>query len=105
MDATATEIAALYKRRWDIELLFKWIKQNLRIKRFLGESRNAIMIQIYVAIIAYLLLRMYRRMLCPTIALSLKDIADICKTSLFQPVYISPASTLNDDCPQAELAL
>ena len=105
MDATATEIAALYKRRWDIELLFKWIKQNLRIKRFLGESRNAIMIQIYVAIIAYLLLRMYRRMLCPTIALSLKDIADICKTSLFQPVYINPASTLNDGCPQTELAL
>ena len=105
MEATAAEIAALYKRRWDIELLFKWIKQNLKIKRFMGESRNAILIQVYVAIIAYLLLRIYRSMLCPTIALRLKDIADICKTSLFQPVYINPASTRSDGYHQTELNL
>jgi putative transposase len=57
----ATEIAALYKERWQIELLFKWIKQNLKIKRFLGRSENAVKIQIYVALIAYLLLRMLRQ--------------------------------------------
>jgi hypothetical protein len=57
----ATEIAALYKERWQIELLFKWVKQNLKIKRFLGRSENAVKIQIYVALIAYLLLRMLRQ--------------------------------------------
>jgi len=54
---TAEEIAALYKQRWQIELFFKWIKQNLKIKRFIGRSENAVKIQILVAMIAYLLLR------------------------------------------------
>ena len=48
----ASEIAALYKERWQIELLFKWIKQNLKIKRFMGRNENAVKIQIYVALIA-----------------------------------------------------
>jgi len=56
----AIEIAALYKERWQIELLFKWIKQNLKIKRFMGRSENAVKIQIYVALIAFLLLRILR---------------------------------------------
>lgn len=51
----ASEIAAAYKARWQIELFFKWIKQNLRIKRFLGRSENAVRIQILCALIAYLL--------------------------------------------------
>lgn len=92
LEATADEIAALYKRRWDIEILFKWIKQNLRIKRFLGESRNAIMIQIYVAIIAYLLLRALRRLIGPSSALRLKDIVVMSQTRLFQPLFINPAT-------------
>ena len=53
-----TQIADLYRERWQIELFFKWIKQNLRIKTFLGRSENAVRIQIYVAIIAFLLLRL-----------------------------------------------
>lgn len=57
LDAPAQEIADLYKARWQIELFFKWIKQNLKIVRFLGTSENAIRIQIFVALIAYLLLR------------------------------------------------
>jgi len=56
LDAPAEEIAALYKRRWQIELFFKWIKQNLKIKHFLGVSENAVKIQIYVALIAFLIL-------------------------------------------------
>lgn len=56
-DRPAAEIARLYKERWDIELLFKWIKQNLKIRRFLGRSENAVKIQIYVALIAFMLLR------------------------------------------------
>ena len=57
LDAPATEIADLYKQRWQIELFFKWIKQNLKIRHFLGTSENAVRIQIFVALIAYLLLR------------------------------------------------
>jgi hypothetical protein len=58
LDAPAAEIAALYKARWQIELFFKWIKQNLKIAHFLGTSRNAVIIQIMAALIAYLLLRL-----------------------------------------------
>jgi putative transposase len=53
----AEEIARLYKERWDIELMFKWLKQNLKIRSFLGRSENAVRIQIYVALIAFMLLR------------------------------------------------
>ena len=58
LDASACEIADLYKLRWQVELFFKWIKQNLKIKRFLGTSKNAVSIQIYVALIAYVLIRL-----------------------------------------------
>lgn len=61
LDAPAEEIAALYKLRWEIELFFKWIKQNLKIKHFIGTSENAVKIQIYVALIAYLILSLARK--------------------------------------------
>ncbi|MCD7110111.1 IS4 family transposase [Rhizobium sp. DKSPLA3] len=57
LDAPAQEIADLYKRRWAIELFFRWVKQTLKIRHFLGTSENAVRIQIAVALIAYLLLR------------------------------------------------
>jgi hypothetical protein len=53
---SAKTIAKIYKARWDIELFFKWIKQNLKIKTFLGTSPNAVLIQIWTALIYYLLL-------------------------------------------------
>jgi len=58
LDASAEEIADLYKRRWGIELFFRWVKQTLKIRRFLGTSQNAVRIQIAAALIAYLLLRL-----------------------------------------------
>src|SRR5437868_971869 len=58
LDASAQEIADLYKQRWQIELFFRWVKQNLRIKHFIGVSENAVRIQIAVALIAFLILRM-----------------------------------------------
>lgn len=58
LDATAEEIAELYRQRWAIELFFRWIKQILKITRFLGTSENAVRIQIAVALIAFLLLRL-----------------------------------------------
>jgi IS4 transposase len=58
LDAGPQEIADLYKRRWAIELFFRWVKQTLRITRFIGTSENAVRIQIAVALIAFVLLRL-----------------------------------------------
>jgi hypothetical protein len=58
LDAPATEVADLYKRRWQIELFFRWIKQTLKIRHFIGRSENAVRIQITVALITFLLLRL-----------------------------------------------
>ena len=58
LEASAQEITDLYKRRWAIELFFRWIKQTLKITHFLGTSENAVRIQIAVALIAFLLLRL-----------------------------------------------
>ena len=62
LEASAQEIADLYKRRWAIELFFRWVKQTLKITRFLGTSDNAVRIQVAVALIAFLLLRMAQRL-------------------------------------------
>jgi hypothetical protein len=61
LDWKASTIAALYKRRWDIETFFKLLKQNLNVKTFVGTSPNAVKSQIFVALIAYLLLELLRR--------------------------------------------
>ena len=53
---SAKDIALLYKYRWQVELFFKWIKQHLQVKRFWGESENAVRIQIHIAIITYCLI-------------------------------------------------
>jgi transposase len=58
LDAPADEIAELYKRRWQVELFFRWVKHTLKIRHFLGTSENAVRIQIAVALIAYLLIRL-----------------------------------------------
>ncbi len=54
---SAPKIAEVYKRRWDIENFFKWIKQNLKIKTFLGTSENAVLIQVWTAMIYFLILK------------------------------------------------
>jgi IS4 transposase len=82
LDASADEIAALYKRRWEIELFFRWIKQNLKIKKLLGTSENAIRIQIAVALIVYLLLKLAYKAQNGT--LSLLVFARLVKANLMQ---------------------
>ncbi|NLK80610.1 MAG: transposase, partial [Bacteroidales bacterium] len=57
----ASTIAELYRRRWDIETFFKKLKQNLNVKTFIGTSENAVKSQIFIALIAYLLLELMRR--------------------------------------------
>jgi IS4 transposase len=59
--SSAATIAQHYKARWGIELFFKWIKQHLKIKQFLGRNENAVRVQILTALIAYLLLALYRQ--------------------------------------------
>jgi len=83
LEAPASQIAHWYKARWAIELLFKWIKQNLKIKKFMGESRNAVMIQIYVAIIAYVLLKLYHGLNTRPETVRLKDMVSLVRTHLF----------------------
>ena len=62
-DLSAFQITQLYKKRWDIELFFKWIKQNLKIKSFYGTSRNAVITQIWIAISTYLLVVIVKKRL------------------------------------------
>jgi putative transposase len=61
LERSAVEIGKLYKGRWQIELLFRWIKQHLRIRKFLGNNDNAIRLQLFGAMIAYALLRIAAR--------------------------------------------
>lgn len=61
LNVSAETISELYKARWDIELFFKWIKQNLRMKKFFGRSANAVKIQLATALIAYVLVLLFKR--------------------------------------------
>jgi hypothetical protein len=62
IELAASTIASIYKSRWDIELFFKWIKQNLKVKTFIGTTENAVRIQIWAAAIAYLMMEYLRFM-------------------------------------------
>jgi putative transposase len=82
LERSAVEIAALYKTRWQIELLFRWIKQHLHIRRFLGNNDNAIRLQIFAAMIAYALLRIAARRHC--VKISILRFTDLVALCLFQ---------------------
>lgn len=84
LERSAAEIAQIYKRRWEIENFFKWLKQNLKLKRFLGRSENAVRIQIYTAIITQLLVELYRQR--QGLSGTAKMILITLRTRLFQPV-------------------
>ncbi|MBL37131.1 MAG: IS4 family transposase [Xanthomonadales bacterium] len=78
----ASTIAQIYKARWQVELFFKWIKQNLKIKAFMGTTKNAVMTQIWVAMCVYLLLA-YLKFLSKS-ALSLQQIIRLLQLNLFE---------------------
>lgn len=78
----AMQIAQRYKERWGIELFFKWIKQHLKIKKFLGRSENAVRIQILTALISYLLLALYKHR--HAMIGSLWDCLAVVRATLFQ---------------------
>jgi putative transposase len=75
-------IADIYKERWQIEIFFRWIKQNLKIKAFIGNSENAVMSQIYAALIVYLLL-CYTKFLC-NLNITLQNFMRILQLNLFR---------------------
>jgi putative transposase len=78
----ARTIADIYKARWQIELFFKWLKQNLKIKTFLGTSRNAVMTQIWIAICVYLLLAYLK--FVSTTECSLQQLLRLLQLNLFE---------------------
>ena len=80
-------IAALYKRRWQVELFFKWIKQHLRIKRFLGTSENAVKTQIWCAVSTYVLIAIVKKEL--HLNASLYTLLQILSVSVFEKTLIS----------------
>ena len=79
---TTGQIAALYRQRWQIELLFRWIKQHLKIRSFLGRSENAVRLQIFAALIAYLLLRIAAR--ASRLSLPALRFAELVRARLFE---------------------
>lgn len=79
-------IARLYKERWRVELFFKWIKQNLRIKKFYGYSDNAVKTQLWIAVCDYLLIALLKKNL--KLETSLNQILQILSISLFEKVDI-----------------
>lgn len=78
----ARTIADIYKERWQIEIFFRFIKQNLKIKAFIGNSENAVMSQIYAALIVYLLL-CYTKFLC-NLSVTLQNLMRILQLNLFR---------------------
>jgi hypothetical protein len=104
-EITALEVALLYKNRWQIELFFKWIKQHLKVKTFWGYSENAVRIQIYTAIIAYMTVNIMKEKLKITYSayeiLQILSITMLNKNEinqLFQPSTLQEA--IEDDSNQ-----
>ena len=86
----ALTIAKLYKSRWQVELFFKWIKQNLRIKSFFGTSENAVKTQVWIAISVYVLVAIVKKE--HKLDRSLNEILQILSLNLFEktPLFRAP---------------
>jgi hypothetical protein len=85
----ALTIAALYKQRWQVELFFKWIKQHLRIKRFMGTSENAVKTQIWTAVATYALIAIVKKEL--HLDASLYQLLQILSVSVFEKIELRRA--------------
>jgi len=86
-DLPAGVIAQLYKCRWQVELFFKWIKQNLRIKHFFGTSDNAVKTQVWIAVCVYVLVAIMRKEL--HLELSLSQILQVLSVNAFEQVPLA----------------
>jgi hypothetical protein len=90
----AITIAQLYKQRWQVELFFKWIKQNLRIKSFYGTSENAVKTQIWIAVSIYLIVAIIKKRL--NIRESFYTILQVLSVSLFERTSMFELLTFYD---------
>ena len=90
----ALTIAALYKSRWQVELFFKWIKQHLRIKRFIGNSENAVKTQIWCAVATYVLIAIVKKEL--QLNASLYSLLQILSVSVFEKTPLHQALSGGD---------
>jgi len=84
-------IADLYRQRWQVELFFKWIKQHLRIKKFLGTTENAVKTQIWIAVCTYVLIAIVKKRL--KLDQSLYEILQILSLSMFEKTPINQLFT------------
>jgi transposase len=91
LDLPALTIAAIYKSRWNIELFFKWIKQNLRIKTFFGNSENAVKTQIWIAICVYLMVACLNKI--HEIDENLSRILQVLSVNVFQKDHVNQLLT------------
>ena len=98
----ALTIAALYKNRWQVELFFKWIKQHLRIKRFLVTSENAVKTQIWCAVSTYVLIAIVKKEL--HLDASLYTLLQILSVSVFEKTHISCALQPDAEIPKTPLS-
>lgn len=96
----AKTIADIYKARWQVELFFKWIKQNLKIKSFIGTSKNAVMTQIWIAMCAYLLIAFLKFQ--STLTKSMQQLLRLLQLNLFDKRDL--LALLKGDPPDAELS-
>jgi len=96
-DLPALVIAQLYKLRWRVELFFKWIKQNLRIKHFYGTSDNAVKTQVWIAMCVYVLVAILRKELA--LELSLSQMLQVLSVNVFEQVPLAElfAKTTSQD--------
>ena len=90
----ALTICGLYKSRWQVELFFKWVKQHLRVKRFLGVSENAVKTQLWIAVSVYVLVAILRKRL--GIATPLYTMLQILSVMPFEQIPIYQALTMTD---------
>lgn len=107
-DLPALVIAQLYKLRWRVELFFKWIKQNLRIKHFFGTSDNAVKTQVWIAVGVYVLVAILRKQL--GLELSLSQMLQVLSVNVFEQVplvelFANTASQTEPSNPRNQLML
>jgi IS4 transposase len=98
---TPALIAQLYRQRWQVELFFKWIKQHLRIKAFLGTSENAVKTQIWIAVCTYVLIAIVKKRL--KLPHSLYEILQILTLAMFETTPINqllPITSTDSESPQ-----
>lgn len=100
LTSSAQTIADLYKRRWAIELHFRWIKQALKIKKFLGTSDNAVRTQVYIALIVFLLLHLAHE--AEKVALNLLEFVRLVRTHLMSRRDIRALDRTDDPPPRPD---